>query len=255
MIPQINLIVLAINIILCICPTIVFTIFAIIKRRSLFKPFFVGFITFFISQVILRVPINSLIFGFFPEENVQWSYIIFIVLTAIFLEEGGRFLGLKFFLKKHTKRSDGIAFGIGFASGYNILFSLISHISQFLLAINADNITTISQEINNETIKSIDILSTTSWTDLLLPGLHNIAFVSIEIGLTIILLHGILNGIKNSIIAITLTSFVHILMEGFGLFLTEILKINAYIVELYIICISIISLIFIVASKRLKSFK
>lgn len=255
MIPQINLIVLVINIILCICPTIIFSIFTSIKNRSLFRPFFIGFITFFISQVILRVPINTLIFGFFSEENLEWSYIIFIVLTAIILEEGGRFLGLKFFLKEQTKRVDGISFGIGFASGYNILFSLISHISQFSLAINANNANAISPEINNETIKSIDILSTTPWSNLLLLGLHNIAFVSIEIGLTIVLLHGILNGIKYSVIAITITSLVHVLMEGFGLFLTEILKINAYIVELYLICISIISLIFMFSSKRLKSFK
>ena len=255
MIPQINVIVLAVNIMLCICPTIIFSIFAIIKKRSLFWPFIIGFITFFISQVILRVPINSLIFSFFPEENVNWYYIIFIVLTAIFLEEGGRFLGLKFFLKEHTKRIDGIAFGIGFASGYNILFSLVSHISQFLLAINVNNPNFISSEINNETIESIDILSTTPWNNLLLSGLHNIAFVLIEVGLTLILLHGILKGIKHSVIAISITSCMHIFMEGLGLFFTEILKIDGYIVELYILCISIISLIFILASKQLKSFK
>lgn len=255
MIPQINIIFLAIDIILCICPTVLFSIFALIKKRSLFWPFIIGLATFFTSQIILRIPVNSLIFGFFPTENVEWYYIVFIVLTAIILEEGGRFLGLKFFLKEHTKREDGIAFGIGFASGYNILFSLISHISQFLLAINANHPNSISLEMDSETIKNIDILSTTPWNNLLLSGLHNIAFLLIEISLTLILLHGILNGIKHSIIAVIITSCSHIFMEGFGLFFTEILKINAYTVELYIIIISIISLIFIFASKRLKSFK
>lgn len=255
MIPQINLIVLAINIILCICPTIIFSIFALIKNRSLFWPFIIGLATFFISQIILRVPINTLMFGLFPDENVEWYYIIFIVLTAIILEEGGRFLGLKFFLKEHTKRAAGIAFGIGFASGYNILFSLISHMSQFLLTLNVNYPGSISLEMDSETIKNIDTLSTTPWNNLLLSGLHNIAFLLIEISLTLILLYGILNGIKHSIIAVIITSFSHIFMEGFGLFFTEILKINEYTVELYIIIISIISLIFIVTSKRLKSFK
>lgn len=250
MIPQINVIILAINIILCLFPTIIFSVFALIKNKSIFWPFLAGGITFFVSQIILRVPINSIIFGIFPNENIKWPYIIFIVLTAIILEEGGRFLSLKFFLKEHTKRIDAIAFGIGFASGYNILFSLISHISKFLLAVNANY-----PEPDSETINNINILSTTPWNNLLLAGLHNIAFLLIEIALTLILLHGILNGIKHSIIAITITSGAHILMEGFGLFSTEILKINEYTIELYIIFIAIISLIFILNSKRLKSFK
>lgn len=255
MIPQINILFLAINIILCICPTIIFIIFAFNKNKELFFPFFIGCATFFISQIILRTPVSSLIFGFFPEENAEWQYIIFIVLIAIVLEEGGKFLGLKFFLKEHTKRIDGIAFGIGFASGYNILLSLISHISQFLTAINANYLNSISAEIDNETIKNIDILSTTPWNNILISSLHNIALVLIEISLALILLHGILNGVKSSIIAIIITSCSHIIMEGVGLFLTEILKINEYTVELYIVFISVISLIFIFASKRLKPFK
>ena len=260
MISQINLIILAINIILCICPTIIFLIFAPIKNKSLFWPFVVGSITFFISQVILRVPINTLIFSNSPNENdAKWSYIIFIVLTAIILEEGGKFVGLKFFLKEHTKRVDAIAFGIGFASGYNILFSLVSHISKFSLAINVNDHNFMSfaniSKMDIETINNIHMLSQTSWNNLLLSGLHNISFLLIEMGLTLILLHGILNGIKHSIIAIIITSFSHIFTEGFGLFLTETLKINEYIFELYLIFVAILSLVFIFISKRLKSFK
>lgn len=261
MISQINLTILAINIILCICPTIIFLIYSLIKNKSLFRPFFVGVITFFVSQVIIRSPINTLMFSDFPNQNdVTWSYIVFIVLTAIILEEGGKFLGLKFFLKEHTKRIDGIAFGIGFASGYNILFSLISHISKFSLALNANDPDFMSfmniSKMDMETINSIHMLSQTSWHNFLLSGLHNIAFLLIEIALTLILLHGILNGIKHSIIAITINSFSHIFfIEGIELFFTEILKINEYTVELYLIFISIISLIFIIVSKRLKSFK
>ncbi len=256
MISQINLTILAINIILCICPTIIFLIYALIKNTSLFRPFFVGIITFFVSQVIIRSPINTLIFSDSPNKNdVNWSYIVFIVLTAIILEEGGKFLGLKFFLKEHTKRIDGIAFGIGFASGYNILFSLIYHISKFSLALNANDPNFISSNMDFETITNIRMLSQISWNNLLLCGLHNISFLLIEIGLTLILLHGILNGIKCSIIAIIITSCSHIFTEGLGLFFTEMLKINEYTVELYLIFIGIVSLIFIIASKSLKSFK
>lgn len=260
MISEINLTILVINIILCICPTIIFFIFSLMKNRSLFLPFVVGFITFFVSQVILRVPINTLIFSGSPNENnIKWSYIIFIVLTAIILEEGGKFISLKFFLKDHIKRIDAIAFGIGFASGYNILFALISHISKFSLAISTNDPDFMrlvnTSQVDIETITNIHMLSQTSWNNLLLSGLHNIAFLLIEIGLSLILLNGILSGIKHSIIAIVITSCSHIFIEGFGLFFTEILKINEYTVELYVIFLAIISLIFIFASKRLKSFK
>lgn len=260
MVSQVNLTVLAINIIICICPTIIFLIYALIKSRSLFRPFFVGGITFFVSQVIIRSPINTLMFSDYPNKyDINWSYIIFIVLTAIILEEGGKFLGLKFFLKEHTKRIDGISFGIGFASGYNILFSLISHISKFSLALNANDPDFMSfiniSKMDMENINIIHMLSQTSWNNLLLSSFHNIAFLLIEIGLTLILMHGILNGLKHSIIAIIITSCSHIFTEGLGLFFTEMLKINEYTVELYIIFIAILSLIFIFASKRLKSFK
>ncbi len=97
---------------------IALTVILCARCKGIWKPILFGAITFTVFQVIIRIPLLSLVLP-----NQKWFilltstqpvlYALFLGLTAALFEEGGRFLVMSLFLKKQKSTSDGIAFGIG----------------------------------------------------------------------------------------------------------------------------------------------
>lgn len=88
-------------------------------------PFLLGVATFFVTQYLLRMPLlrlllkESLSFLLFSRTRPVW-YVLFLALTAAFFEEGGRYLVMRFLLKRRTF-FDGVAFGLGHGGLESIL--------------------------------------------------------------------------------------------------------------------------------------
>lgn len=255
MISEINLAMLLLNIFLNIGFLVAFIIIVIVKNLRCYTAFFVGLLTFIVSQIILRVPLNSW-FGADLSQNSKWGYLVYMVLTAMIFEEGGRYVGMKFGLKDNKRLIDGFAFGIGFAMGYNILFSTISHVNNFLTAIeiNKLGVKAVIDQANGDvmTLSVIDGLLNTTWYKLLIIGIHDIAWLIIEIALSIIVLHAVRLKSKEGLLFFGIAACLHIFMEGVVIFLNEILKISNYKTEIYILCIALVALIFIILSSKSK---
>lgn len=107
------------------------------KRKEYLKPILLGALTFFVFQILLRIPLIQL---FLPK--MQWYIVMNVtspLLTALLLgvtaslfEEGGRYIVMKYLMKSRQHVSDGIAFGIGHGgleaillAGINALFTLV----------------------------------------------------------------------------------------------------------------------------------
>ncbi len=89
-----------------------------VRRPGVWKPLIFGALTFFVFQVLIRIPIIQ---GVLP--NVGWFltmsftqpvvYALFMGVTAGLFEEFGRYVIMRLFLKNNVRFIDGVGFGIG----------------------------------------------------------------------------------------------------------------------------------------------
>lgn len=88
-----------------------------IRRKGSWKPLLFGALTFTVFQGFVRIPALSALSGAAWFGALQGAepavYTLFLGATAAFCEEGGRWLVMRFLLKKQRGVRDGIAFGVG----------------------------------------------------------------------------------------------------------------------------------------------
>jgi len=87
-------------------------------KKGLWIPTLVGATTFFVFQILIRLPIFQLVLP-----NIEWYltmssaqpllYALFLGATAGLVEEFGRYITMKLMLKNNRQLIDGIAFGVG----------------------------------------------------------------------------------------------------------------------------------------------
>lgn len=87
------------------------------KQHHIWLPFLVGMLAFFLSQIVLRIPIlswmqNQMKVQFFMMRNPVIS-ILLLALSAGVFEEVARFLGFQVLRKHHLSIYDALAFGLG----------------------------------------------------------------------------------------------------------------------------------------------
>ncbi len=104
-----------------------------VRRKGIWKPILFGTLTFVVFQVLTRIPLLQLVLPnqpwFITLANTQpILYGLFLGSTAALFEEGGRYVVMSLFLKKHKSPSDGIAFGVGHGGIEAILLVGISAI-------------------------------------------------------------------------------------------------------------------------------
>lgn len=208
---------LILSVIITFITPISMLIYYIFYKRQRLKPFVVGVLIFFVSQIILRLPLL-----YFVLPNQSWYirlslnpylYSIFLGLTAGIFEEVGRYFGLRYLLKNNQRYNDGLSFGFGH---WAIEALLIVGINIVVLLFNPSLIQTLG-------------LST---TNAFLMGLERLLVLSVHVGLSIIVLYGIrLNKILYLFVAIILHG---ILDAGIGI-LPQFFNIGSVGMEIYVL--------------------
>lgn len=135
----------------CILLPIFGLVFAQRKYSRALKPFFLGMLAFFISQILLRLPLIQVFlpqFGWYQTFSASSPvlYCLFLGLTAGVFEETARFFLLKFGFKRNLRFGDGIAFGLGHG-GIEALFLTAASLANLLfyaLAINNGSFATVT---------------------------------------------------------------------------------------------------------------
>lgn len=89
-----------------------------IKKKGYMKPVLLGALTFFVFQIITRVPLLQ-----FVLPDMMWYvilsrtqpvlYALFLGGTAALFEEGGRWIIMTLLMKNKHRINDGLAFGVG----------------------------------------------------------------------------------------------------------------------------------------------
>lgn len=122
-------------------PSSVFIAFAIMIAAGIILPFGVsiwwiktrheristlllGAATFFVFALVLESIVHNIVFTLFPSlADNAIAYMIYGALMAGLFEETGRYLTMRFMLKKFNNRETSISFGIGHG-GFEALFIL-----------------------------------------------------------------------------------------------------------------------------------
>ena len=113
-------------------------ILAVKKKNRYVKPFFIGALTFFVSQFLLRMPLlqlwlaNQSWFMVLPVQN-PWLYSLILGFSASVFEEMGRCLAFRFLLKNNLRWFDGVIFGAGHGGIEAILLVGVNYIVMLFL--------------------------------------------------------------------------------------------------------------------------
>lgn len=194
-------------------------IYAYTNKRSI--PFLLGVLSFICSQVLIRIPVlqylqvNTTTYTMISVINPVLFALIMGLSAGVF-EEFARYIMMKFFMKHHDWRS-GFFLGAGHGGIESILFVGISALTMMF-----------SSPVNTHDI------------DLFVGGIERFFAMLLHIGLSIILLQGVIQ--KKFIyvmLAVVIHGFVNALISIFPLFIPPNFELISIEVSLAIISLVI----------------
>lgn len=158
---------------------LIFLIFLYKKDKKSIIWAIIGILTFFITQIVIRIPIlNYLSLRPWFIVNISSKtiiYAIFLAITAAFVEEGGRILSFKFILRDRITWLKGITFGIGHGAIEAFYFVGLPFIKSYY------------GFFNNKS----NLLSNITAVNIILSGVERFLAIIIHIGLSLIVLYGV----------------------------------------------------------------
>ena len=187
------------------------------KQRGIIGPLMVGFLSFVIFQMYIRIPILQYVlpgFEWYINMSVAGK-ILFLGITAGLFETFGRWASIKLLLSKRLSYNTGILHGIGHGGIEAIIFVGINFIAYLTFAskinqmgLDAFILTFIdSGELAVTQITTIgnSLINEPSWT-FLIVGYQRVLTMIIHIGFSLLVMQGFVNNkvLRYSIIAFLL---------------------------------------------------
>lgn len=224
------------------------------KKRISGIAVLVGALTFFVSQILLRMPLLQLIQGqdwYAVIGKNLWISSLFLSLTAGIFEEFGRYLSFRFLLRNKLEWKNGIAFGIGHGGIEAIFLTGLTYINNliFSLMINSGAFDQISGTLSPGLSEYIvNTLTSTSPSMFLLGGVERVFAIISHIAFSIIVLYGVKNKkgiyVIYAILAHTILNLIAVIISYY---------LGAWASEAFILVFAAAALIFIIKSKSIFS--
>jgi uncharacterized membrane protein YhfC len=213
------------------------------------KPVIFGALTFIIFSQVLE----KLMHIFVITNNLFSSPLAFSIygaLAAGIFEECGRFIVFKTMLKKNHQWKDGIAFGIGQGGIEAIVFGIISAVNYIVIStlINAGTFeSSLGSSLPAESLSQLKSLLTGPSSAFLAIGIERTFAFIMQIGLTMVVLHGIRS---RKSIYLLFAILLHAVMDiPAALYQMKFIT-NLWVIEGIFFLFSLIALLYIVKSKE-----
>lgn len=156
--------------------------------------FLIGGATFFVSAMVLEQLLHSAVLaaaGDALTSNI-WLYALYGGLAAGLFEETGRYVAMKYCMKKQLSRQSALMYGAGHGGIEAVLIlglTSINNLSAVALA-NSDGfapfLSTLSQEESTTLIQALSVLWTTPSYQFFLGGIERILAIALHISLSVI---------------------------------------------------------------------
>ncbi|RDU24605.1 YhfC family intramembrane metalloprotease [Anaerosacchariphilus polymeriproducens] len=209
-------------------------IYGKVKLKGRISSFFIGCGVFFVMVLVLERILHSVVLGtlgFTITGNI-WIYALYGGFAAAIFEETGRFIAMKFFLKKNLNFQNAFMYGAGHGGCEAIIIIGVSYFSNLITAIMVNNgsmnatLQLLNGDTQKQTYDSISALWTTPTYQFYLAGVERIFAIALQIAFSIIMYQAVKNG-KKAYIAVAylahfIVDFVSVLVNNYaGVIVTE----------------------------------
>lgn len=225
------------------------------KSKNITGAVVAGGIAFFVSQMLIRLPLIQVVFPkfdwFVKLGDNPYLYILFFALTAALFEETARYLAYITLLKEKLVYKSGIAFGIGHGGIESIMLLGLTYVNNIIISfmINSGKLTEIlGKQYAPDMLKNIEnSLTQTPASTFLAAGFERMFVIMVHIGLSVLILEGIVR--KKSLVFYLGAIIFHSGLNYISSFMAY-KGVNLWVVELIILLFAIISIIYILNAKK-----
>ena len=204
-----------------------------IRRRKLLLPYAFGALTFFISQILLRLPLLQLVNSslWFQTASIVSPVIVSLTvgLSAGVFEEVGRYTTMRL-MKKRRTLTDAVIFGLGHGGIEAVLLVGINNLG--LLVAYPDQLLSIAPGM------------------VVLAGIERVFAVMLHVGLSVMVMQAVE---QRKLLLILLAIVIHGIIDG----LLGVLQLSGwsiYAIELYVALCSLGLLAYTIFTIRRKKF-
>lgn len=240
------------SVVICFLVPIISLIYFTIKYKKIPKSFIIGMLVFFISQVVIRIPILNYVLPnsmwFIKMSTNPYLYGIFLGLTAGIFEEVGRFIAFKYILKKNDKWIDGVSYGLGHGGIEAILITGFSCLNLLIGCIMINNGTLINQSSNTALNTLYNQCIGLTVGGGFISGFERISAMAIHIGLSMIILYGVRN---RKIVYLFISILIHTLVNAPIVIFPYAFNMGVLGLEVYFFIWAVILVTFTIYSKKL----
>ena len=154
-----------------------------VRKKHVVKPFFIGMLVFFILQLVIRLPIIQIVLPqtawFLSMSRNPWLYGLFMGGTAAIAEEFGRYIAVRFLLKKNRRYADGIAYGLGHGG------------IEAMLLIGVNNIANLIVLLDGQSLLAPVIAAQLSYAAVFTAIFERVCAMALQIGLSMLVFYSV----------------------------------------------------------------
>ena len=161
------------------------------------RAFACGMLAFFVSQVITRLPLMTLVVPGLPEPARGFLLSVPVAsFTAGLFEETGRLVVMLLLLKAFHRLADGLAFGLGHGGLEAMLLVGVTYVSNMVRAVlmNTGGWATIAYSLPAENAAAIEkAMTQIPWSTFALAGVERVGAITLHVLLSLVILTGIVH--------------------------------------------------------------
>ncbi|ADL41670.1 protein of unknown function UCP033101 [Caldicellulosiruptor obsidiansis OB47] len=249
MISNLKIIFMCITLIISVFFPFVLAVIVLKKYSGVLKSILIGALIFFISQIVLRMPIIQILSkqNYFIEFSKHYIlYSLFLGMTAGIFEEIGRYIGFRGFLKDRLNYQNGIAYGIGHGGIESVLIVGITYINNIVYSflINAGILDSLLKgKVGAGVVGTIkSALINTPDSAFLFAGFERIFTMAIQIALSLLVLVAVK---KRKLYYLLLAILLHTIIDAPVAYMS-LLKVNIFVLEFVVLLWAVLSLVYII---------
>lgn len=253
MVSQYSLVAMVFSIILSVLVPVILIVYLRRKFKFSLKPVFVGILTWIVFSQVLEKLLHVYVLTLNPYTinltKNAFVYALYGGLAAGVFEEVGRFLMMKFMMKKHHQWKDGIAFGLGHGAIEALLIGGVTTLISLTLALtlNSGSLPPANPAMPPEVLTQLtNQLTQTSPFVFAIAGVERLLAIVAHVFFSLLVLYGVVSRHTRYLIYAILA---HALMDFLpALYQKQVVSI--WVAELSILVFASFASIFILRFKK-----
>ncbi len=187
-----------------------------IKFKAKLSSFFIGCSVFLVMALILEQILHFFVLsntGTIITGNV-WIYALYGALAAAVFEETGRFIAMKYFLKKNRNFQNAFMYGVGHGGFEAIIIVGLSSVANIVSSMMINNgmmeqsLSYADAATATTTFNSLQVLWTTPSYQFYMAGAERLFAIILQIGFSLIMYQALKAGKKYMVLAAFALHFV-----------------------------------------------